>query len=126
LTDNCNPSASVRAKLNWSTLQQRRKYNKAILTHKCLNNQLEGLDTNYLRHSEMHSHNTRNKDKFVLPKPRTEYMEITFKYLVSLYGTHYPKIFKTLILYLASKDKLVKFYYNNVIILLYSIVLMYS
>lgn len=30
LTDNCNPSASVRVKLNWSTLQQRRKYNKAI------------------------------------------------------------------------------------------------
>ena len=64
LTDNCNPSASVRAKLNWSTLQQRRKYNKAILTYKFLNNQLEGLDTNYVRHSEVHSYNTRNKDKF--------------------------------------------------------------
>ena len=30
LTDNCNPSSSVRVKLNWSTLQQRKKYNKAI------------------------------------------------------------------------------------------------
>ena len=80
LTDNCNQSASVRAKLNWSTLQQRRKYNKAILTYKCLNNHLEGLDMNYLHHSEIHSYNTREKDKFVLPKPRTEYMKGTFKY----------------------------------------------
>ena len=61
LTDNCNLSPSVRAKLNWSTLQQQRKHNKAILTYKCLNNQLEGLDTNYLRHSEIHSHNTETK-----------------------------------------------------------------
>ena len=88
LTDNCNSSASVRAKLNWSTLQQRRKYNKAILTYKCLNNQLEGLDTNYLRHSEIHSYNTRNKDKFVLPKPRSEYMKRTFKYTsITLWNT---------------------------------------
>ena len=78
--DNYNPSASVRAKLNWSTLQQRRKYNKAILTYKCLNNQLEGLDTNYLRHSEINSYNDRNKDKFTLPRPRIEYMKRTCKY----------------------------------------------
>ena len=89
LTDNCNPSASVRAKLNWSTLQQR-KYNKAILTYKCLNNQLEGLDTKYLRHSKIHtvSYNARNKDKFVLPKPRTDYMKCTFKYSsITLWNT---------------------------------------
>ena len=88
LTDNCNPSALVRATLNWSTLQQSRKYNKAILTYKCSNNQLEGLDTNYLCHSEIHSYNTRNKNKFVLPKPRTEYMKCIFKYnSITLWNT---------------------------------------
>ena len=40
--------ALVCGKLNWSTLQQRRNYDKAILMYKCLNNQLEGLDTNYI------------------------------------------------------------------------------
>ena len=78
--DNYTPSALVRGKLNWSTLQQRRNYDKAILTYKCLNNQLEGLDTNYLRHSEIQNYNTRQKDNFILPKPRTEYLKRTFKY----------------------------------------------
>ena len=78
--DNYTPSALVRGKLNWSTLQQRRNYDKAILTYKCLNNQLERLDTNYLRHSEIHNYNTRQKDNFILPKPRTEYLKRTFIY----------------------------------------------
>ena len=86
--DNYTPSTIVRSKLNWSTLQQRRKFDKATLTYKCLNNQLEGLDMNYLRHSEMHGYNTRNKDKFVLPKPRTEYLKRTFRYTsITLWNT---------------------------------------
>ena len=86
--DSYTPSALVRTKLNWSTLQQRRKYYKVILTYKCLNNQLEGLDLNYLRHSEIHSYNTRNKNKFILPKPRTEYLKRTFKYSsITLWNT---------------------------------------
>ena len=42
----------------------------------------------------------RNKDKFVLPKPRTEYMKQTFKYTsITLWKTLSKKlIFKTLIL----------------------------
>ena len=87
--------------------QQRRKYNKAILIYRCLNIQLEGLDPNYLRHSEIRYYDAKNKDKFLLPKPRPEYMKHIFKYnyiLVSLCGTHYPKMFKALILHQASKD----------------------
>ena len=58
--------------------------NKAILTYKCLNNQLEGLDTNYLRHSEIHSCNA----KFVLAEPGTEFMKRTFKYTsITLWNT---------------------------------------
>lgn len=63
--------------------QQRRKYNKAILIYRCLkfNIQLEGLDLNYLRHSEIHRYDAKNKDKFLLPKPRPEYMKHIFKYI---------------------------------------------
>ena len=43
---------------------------------------------NYLHRSEIQSFNTRNKDKFVLPKPRTEYMKRTFKYTsITLWNT---------------------------------------
>ena len=89
--DNYTPSALVRGKLNWSTLQQRRNYDKAILTYKCLNNQLEGLDKNYLRHSEIHNYNTRQKDNFILPKPRTEYLKRTFKYTSIALWNSLPK-----------------------------------
>lgn len=61
--------------------QQRRKYNKAILIYRCLNIQLEGLDPNYLRHSETHYYDAKNKDKFLLPKPRPECMKHIFKYI---------------------------------------------
>ena len=84
--DNYTPSTLVRGKLNWSTLQQRRNYDKAILTYKCLNNQLEVLDTNYLRH-----YNTRQKDNFILPKPRTEYLKRTFKYTSIALWNSVPK-----------------------------------
>ena len=79
---------------------------------------------NYLHRSEIQSFNTRNKDKFVLPKPRTEYMKrLLSNILVLLYGTHHPKIFKTLILYQASKDKSVKYYWTHLVI---NLILFYS
>ena len=71
--------------------QQRRNYDKAIFTYKCLNNQLEGLDTNYLRYSEIHNYNTRQKDNFILPKPRTEYLKRTFKYTSIALWNSLPK-----------------------------------
>ena len=89
--DNYTPSALVRGKLNWSTLQQRRNYDKAILMYKCLNNQLEGQDTNYLRHSEIHNYNTRQKDNFIFLKPRTEYLKRTFKYTSIALWNSLPK-----------------------------------
>ena len=48
-----------------------------------------------------------------------------FRILESPYGIHYPKIFKTLILYQASKGKFVKYYCNHLIIVFYSIVINY-
>ena len=64
-------------------VQQRRKYNKAILTgiYKCLNNQLEGLHPNYLRHSEIYRYDAKNKDNFLLPKPRTENMKHIYHFV---------------------------------------------
>ena len=79
-TDIHTPSVTVRTKLKWATLQQRRKYHKATLMYKCLNNQLEGIEANYMRHADIHSYNTRQKDNLILPKPRTNYLKRTFKY----------------------------------------------
>ena len=43
---------------------------------------------NYLHRSEIQSFNTRNKDKFLLSKPRTECMKRTFKYTsITLWNT---------------------------------------
>ena len=74
------PSVTVRTKLEWSTLQQRRKHHKAVLMYNCLNNQLEGIDASYIRHADIHGYNTRQKDDIILPKPRTNYLKYTFKY----------------------------------------------
>ena len=43
------------AKSCLKTLEQRRKHDKAILMDKCRNNEVEGIDNNFLRHMDSHN-----------------------------------------------------------------------
>ena len=53
--------------LSWLNLEERRKCHRCIYAYKCINGQLEhSLDI--IRTSDVHSHNTRNKDTINLPK----------------------------------------------------------
>ena len=53
-TDYKTPSVLAREKLCLKTLEQR-KHHKAILMYKCLNNDVEGIDNNFLRHMDRHN-----------------------------------------------------------------------
>ena len=47
--------------------------------YKCLNNDVEGIDNNFLRHMARHNYNTRRKENIVLPKPITNFLKRSFK-----------------------------------------------
>ena len=104
--------------------QQRRKYNKAIFIYRCLNIQQEGLHPNYLRHSEIHCYDAKNKDRFLLPKPRPEYMKHIFKY-ITLWNS-LPKNVQSSDSASSFKRQLIKYYCSHLITLFYFIVMMSS
>ena len=79
-SDNSLSSESALTQLNWSPLAQRRRFHFAIMLYKCLNNQTEGIDFDLIRHMDMHSYNTRRKEDFVLPKPKSNQLKKSFKY----------------------------------------------
>ena len=67
------------AQLNWCKLETKRLFHKAILMYKYQNNEVEGVNTNLMRHLQMHNYNTRRKSNFRLPKPKTEQLKRTFR-----------------------------------------------
>ena len=79
-SDNTMPSEIARNELNWIPLAARRQFHKAILMFKCLRKDAEGLDLNLVRHMDIHHYNTRGKENFVPPKPRTNQLKRSFKY----------------------------------------------
>ena len=56
----------------WLTLEERRRFHKAIVMYKCLHHENEGIELHCTRRSEIHHHNTRRKNDFAIPKPKTE------------------------------------------------------
>ena len=74
------PSEIARNELNWIPLSARRRFDKAILMFKCLRKDTEGLDMNLVCHMDIHHYNTRRKEDFVPPKPRTNQLKQSFKY----------------------------------------------
>ena len=74
------PSEDLLKWLNWVELEKRRKLHKAKLWHRLQNEQMEGVNISIVRHEEVHSYNTRHKNEFKLPKPKTESMKRTFLY----------------------------------------------
>ena len=79
-SDNTMPSEIARNELNWIPLAARRQFHKAILMFKCLRKDTEGLDMNLVCHMDIHHYNTRGKENFVPPKPRTNQLKRSFKY----------------------------------------------
>ena len=79
-SDNTMPSEIARNDLNWIPLTARRQFHKAILIFKCPRKDTEGLDLNLVRHMDIHHYNTRRKEDFVSPKPRTNQLKRSFKY----------------------------------------------
>ena len=73
-------SETARNELNWIPLTARRQFHKAILMFKCLRKDTEGLDMNLVRHMDIYHYNTRRKEDFVPPKPRTNQLKRPFKY----------------------------------------------
>ena len=74
------PSEDLLKRLNWVELEERRKLHKAKLWHRLQNEKMEGVNISIVRHEEVHSYNTRHKNDFKLPKPKTESMKRTFLY----------------------------------------------
>ena len=64
----------------WLTLEERRCFHKAMVMYKCLHHENEGIELHCTRRSEIHHHNTRRKNDFAVPKPKTEQLKRTFQY----------------------------------------------
>ena len=58
-TSNLTPSDTLLAQLNWCKLETRRLFHKTILMYKCQNIEVQGVNTNLMRHLQMHNYNTR-------------------------------------------------------------------
>ena len=70
-SSNIMSSDTLLEQLNWGKRETRRLFHKAILMYKCQNNEVEGVNTNLMRHLQMHNYNTRRKSNFRLPLKRT-------------------------------------------------------
>ena len=66
--------------LNWDKLEERRKLHKAKLWFRLQNNKMEGVDISLSCHKNVHNYNTRHKNDFKLPKPKTECLKRSFIY----------------------------------------------
>ena len=78
--NNGTPSDAALSQLGWIPLSRRRKNHKAILMYKYLHHEIEGINMDFMKHTDRHSYNTRNKEAFVLPKLRTNQLKGSFKY----------------------------------------------
>ena len=78
--DNSLPSEIALGELKWIPLAQRRRLHQAILIYQYLNNEVEGIDINLVRHMDIHGYNTRRKENFLLPKPKSNQLKKSFKY----------------------------------------------
>lgn len=74
------PSDIALHQLGWIPLSDRRQKHKAILMYKYLHCDIEGLNMDLTKYVERHRYNTRNKEDFILPKPRTNQLKRSFKY----------------------------------------------
>ena len=79
-SSNLMSSDTLSAQLNWCKLETRRLFHKVILMYKCQNNEVEGVNTNLMRHLQTHNYNTRRKSNIRLPKPKTEQLKRTVSY----------------------------------------------
>ena len=72
-------SSEAMEKLKWSSLNCRRSYHKAILVYKCLHSLVPNYFFNYFKKfSNVHSSNTRHKNRLILPKVKYNFGKNTF------------------------------------------------
>ena len=72
-------SSEAMEKLKWSSLNCRRSYHKAILVYKCLHSLVPNYFLNYFKKfSNVHSYNTRHKNRLILPKVKYNFGKNTF------------------------------------------------
>ena len=69
--DNSLPSEIALGELKWIPLAQKRRLHQAILIYQYLSNEVEGIDITLVRHMDIHGYNTRRKEDFLLPKPKS-------------------------------------------------------
>lgn len=79
-TQSTASSEALLKQLNWIKLEERRKLHKAKLWSRLENHKAEGVNINLICHKDVHNYNTRNKNNFILPKPRTECLKRSFIY----------------------------------------------
>ena len=95
------------------TLDERRRFHKAAFMYKCLHHEDNGFELYCTRRSEIHHHNTRRKNDFAIPKPKTEQLKRTFQYSGIQIWNSLPIDIKTSNSLQGFKSKYFKFYFKS-------------
>ena len=97
----------------WLTLDERRRFHKAAFMYKCLHHEDNGFELYCTRRSEIHHHNTRRKNDFAIPKPKTEQLKRTFQYSGIQIWNSLPIDIKNSDSLQGFKSKYFKFYFKS-------------